>query len=221
MESYDESTILVCPSCGRIVEEHLKGGGPLICCGREMIKLDPNSQSEFMEEHKPRVYSRDDEIIIEVGMIPHEMEGRNRILWIEVIGSGFNSCRVNLRKGRAPEASFRGISPPFRIKILCSKHGLWEFTYEPMELELSDSVFRAIEKYNSLRGRESVVNVLEINERYVRVEFTGNFCRTCGFYDYFEDFRQLLEEFGIKSVIRSIEEIGEGAIVVYELEGGK
>ena len=50
----------------------------------------------------------------------------------------------------------------------------------------------------------------------ILVEFTGSFCETCGFYDYFDDFRILLEDdFGLKTDTKKIEEIHEGAVVEF------
>ncbi|RDD53709.1 MAG: hypothetical protein BA066_03045 [Candidatus Korarchaeota archaeon NZ13-K] len=207
-----------CPVCGRIVEEHLPGRGPLICCGVEMMELLPNS-GDTLEEHLPRVYSEGNEIVIEVGIVPHDMNEENRILWVEVVKEGSHRVRSYLDFSRRPEASLVGMNGPFKVRVLCSKHGVWEYLHEPVRLELSEAVSRALDKYNSLRGRESQACVVSLSDDSIRVEFSGNFCRTCGFYDYFEDLRQLLEEFGVKSRIRSIEEFEDGAFVTYSIEG--
>lgn len=212
------SRFLFCPACGRIVEEHVTGRGPLICCGSSMVELIPNSLGS-PEDHAPRVYPEEDGMSIEVGLVPHEMREESRILWLEIIKDGSRHVREYLRFTKRPEASFSKLNTPFKVRILCSKHGLWEFSHEPVRLEVSEAVSKAIERYNSLRGRESLASIVDINEKLIKVEFSGNFCRTCGFYDYFEDFRQLLEELGLKSKIGSIEETEEGAFVTYAIEG--
>ncbi|MEM0017336.1 MAG: desulfoferrodoxin family protein [Candidatus Korarchaeum sp.] len=212
------SKFLYCPSCGRIVEEHIPRESPLICCGKSMTQLTPNSIG-FSEDHMPRVYLDEGEMIIEVGLVPHDMNEGSRILWIEVAKDGARRAREYLDLMSRPEASFRKLDGPFIIRVMCSKHGLWEHKYEPANLEISEAVLKAIDKYNSLRGRESIATILQVTDKTIKVEFSGNFCRTCGFYDYFEDFRQLLEEFGVKSKLEVIEEDDEGAFVTYSLEG--
>lgn len=212
------SVFLLCTICGRIVEEHVAGRGPLSCCGREMVQLTPNSRGP-PEDHTPRVYPEESGVVIEVGLIPHDMNERNRILWVEVIKEGSQRLRYYLDFSLRPEASFRKLDAPFTIRALCSEHGLWEYSHEPIELEVSEAVMRAVDKYNSLRGRESFAIATHVTEKMVKIEFSGNFCRTCGFFDYFEDFRQILEEFGVKSTIKSIEELDEGAFVTYSIEG--
>ncbi len=213
-----DSNLFLCPMCGRIVEEHVVGRGPLVCCGNVMIKLTPNSTG-FPEDHAPRVYPEGDETVIEVGLVPHEMNEESSILWLEVIKDDRRS-REYLGLMSRPEASFSKLNAPFRVRILCSKHGLWEFFHEPVRLEVSEAALKAIERYNSLRGRESLANIVDLTNEVIKVEFSGNFCRTCGFYDYFEDFRQILEEFGVRCEVEAIEETGEGAFVTYSIKRG-
>lgn len=167
----------------------------------------------------PRVYSEEDEMIIEVGLVPHDMKEEIRILWIEIAKDKLQRMREYLDFSGRPEASFRKLDGPFTIRVLCSRHGLWEFPYEPVKLEISKAVLKAIDKYNSLRGRESFATIVQFTDKMIKVEFAGNLCRTCGFYDYFEDFRQLLEELGVRSKIEAVEETSEGAFVTYSVEG--
>lgn len=81
-----------------------------------------------------------------------------------------------------------------------------------------EKVNDAIEEYNRYRAPEAKAKLLRIDKESIKVEFTGSFCRTCGFYDYFDDLKIILEERGLKYRIASIEEIDEGAIVDFVLE---
>ena len=50
------------------------------------------------------------------------------------------------------------------------------------------------------------------------IEFMGSFCETCCFYDYFDDFRIVLEDdFRMRTEIEDVEEIPGGAIVKFTL----
>ncbi len=74
----------------------------------------------------------------------------------------------------------------------------------------------AIDEFNEYRVPEIEAELIKHKDESLVVRFTGSFCHTCGFYDYFEDFRLLLEhEFGIKTGIEHIEEITEGADVEF------
>ncbi|ACB07918.1 hypothetical protein D9Q81_02900 [Candidatus Korarchaeum cryptofilum] len=209
--------ILKCERCGRVVEEQVGGRGPVICCNEEMRLLVPNESPEFLEEHRPRIY-RDDGIIVEVGSIPHEMDESSRILWVEIVKKDGTRIRRYLEGEKRPEASFERVDGDIEIRILCSKHGLWIFEHKTAKLDVVEAVRKAIERFNELRGRESLARLLEISGESIVVEFTGNFCRTCGFYDYFEDLRLLMEDYNVRTTIKVIEEFGDGSIVTYSIE---
>ncbi|MHA2101702.1 MAG: hypothetical protein ACW99A_23895 [Candidatus Kariarchaeaceae archaeon] len=77
---------------------------------------------------------------------------------------------------------------------------------------------QTIEEYNKYRTQEVSAGLILIDNSKFKIEFTGHFCFTCGFYDYFDDFRFLLEEINVKAKITEIEEIEEGAVVTFTLE---
>jgi len=81
--------------------------------------------------------------------------------------------------------------------------------------KLTEILEKAIEKYNKYRAPEAIARVLEINEDSFLVEFRGPFYYTCGFYDYFDDFKYVLLDLGLRVEVVSVKEIGEGAIVEY------
>jgi len=78
-----------------------------------------------------------------------------------------------------------------------------------------------IREYNKYRTHEVITRLISIDNSSFRIEFTGHFCFTCGFYDYFDDFRFLLEELNVKAMITEIVEIEEGAVVTFTLESQK
>jgi len=85
---------------------------------------------------------------------------------------------------------------------------------------VSESSFRevikkAIEEYNKYRSPEIVAKLTSVSKRSFKVEFTGPFCLTCGFYDYFDDFKIVLEEYGLRVRVEEIEELGDGAVVKF------
>lgn len=71
--------------------------------------------------------------------------------------------------------------------------------------------------YNKYHSPEAVTNIISINKASFEVEFTGSYCVSCGFYDYFDDYKILLQEHGIETRIVTIIEIEEGAIVKFQI----
>lgn len=82
-----------------------------------------------------------------------------------------------------------------------------------------ERVMDAVEEYNRYRAPEAVARLLRIDDRSMTLEFTGSFCATCGFYDYFDDLRVMLEERGLRCRVSSIKETEDGTIVEFVLEG--
>ena len=84
-------------------------------------------------------------------------------------------------------------------------------------MSTKEKIVKAIDEFNKYRAPEAKATLISQGENSFKIEFKGSFCRTCGFYDYFDDYRILLQETGLETKIREIEEIDEGAIVIFEM----
>ena len=84
-------------------------------------------------------------------------------------------------------------------------------------MSTKEKIVKAIDEFNKYRAPEAKATLILQDENLFKIEFKGSFCRTCGFYDYFDDYRILLQEIGLETKIRAIEEIDEGAIVIFEM----
>lgn len=82
---------------------------------------------------------------------------------------------------------------------------------------IREIVEAAIAEYNRYRSPEAEARLLSIFDGKIKIEFSGSMCLTCGFYDYFEDYRIILEDMGLKTTILDIEETDEGAIVTFKI----
>jgi len=77
-------------------------------------------------------------------------------------------------------------------------------------------VEESIVDFNRYRVPEVEAEIAELHEDYFRVRFKGSFCKTCGFYDYFDDLMyNLIDIFEVKTEISNIKEESEGALVEY------
>ena len=88
-------------------------------------------------------------------------------------------------------------------------------------MDLRETLEGAILEYNKYRSPEAEANLVSISMEEFKIEFRGSFCYTCSFYDYIEDYRVILEDMGLSTVISSIEETEEGAIVTFKVLGGQ
>jgi superoxide reductase len=81
-----------------------------------------------------------------------------------------------------------------------------------------NTVHQTIDEYNRYHAPEATVQLSNYDKHYYCVQFTGSFCYTCGFYDYFDDFKYLLEDHGIITVIDQVTETVSGAYVSFQLK---
>jgi superoxide reductase len=115
-----------CPICGNIVEVLHAGGGELVCCGQPMALVAENTVDASKEKHVPVISKTSDGITVKVGSIPHPMEAKHYIEWIEVI-DGETVYRRFLAPGQAAEASFcLKTQGPAAAREYCNLHGLWK-----------------------------------------------------------------------------------------------
>jgi len=114
-----------CNTCGIIVEILHEGGGNPACCGQEMELLQEKTEDIGKEKHVPIFEKTDKGIKVKVGVIPHPMEEKHYIEWIEVISTEAR-CRKYLKPGDKPEAVFKVAEGSIEARIYCNIHGLWK-----------------------------------------------------------------------------------------------
>ena len=113
-----------CSVCGIIVETLVVGGGELVCCEKPMLLLSENTVEASKEKHVPVVEKTAAGWKVKVGSVPHPMEEKHFIQWIELIADG-NSCPKFLKPGEAPEAEFALKADKVTAREYCNLHGLW------------------------------------------------------------------------------------------------
>jgi len=113
-----------CDLCGNIVEVLHGGGGELVCCGEPMKLLQENTVDASREKHVPVIEKGPDSITVKVGGVPHPMEEKHYIEWIEIVADG-NAYRRFLKPGESPEAVFRVTAGKVTAREYCNIHGLW------------------------------------------------------------------------------------------------
>ena len=113
-----------CSVCGNMVALIKKGGGTLVCCGKEMVKLEANSTDASQEKHVPVVAKEGGKIKAAVGSVAHPMLPEHFIEWIALVCDDKVEIKF-LKPGEEPKAEFNEVKTG-TVYAYCNLHGLWK-----------------------------------------------------------------------------------------------
>jgi superoxide reductase len=114
-----------CNICGNIVEVVHTGTGELVCCGQPMELLTEKFQDAGNEKHVPVIEKTPTGVKVKVGSIPHPMEEKHYIEWIELHVDEV-VYRKFLKPAEKPEAEFCVTAKKLSARDYCNIHGLWK-----------------------------------------------------------------------------------------------
>ncbi len=114
-----------CDLCGNIVEMLHGGAGELVCCGQPMKLFTENTVDAAKEKHVPVIEKVAGGYKVKVGDVPHPMEEKHYIEFVELIADG-KVYRQFLNPGEAPEAMFSIEAAQVSAREYCNLHGLWK-----------------------------------------------------------------------------------------------
>jgi superoxide reductase len=117
--------IYKCEICGNIVEMLHGGAGELVCCGQPMKLYKANTVDAVREKHVPVLDKVPGGFKVTIGSVPHPMEQKHYIEWIE-LQAGEAIQRRFLKPGDAPEAVFSIDATRVSARAYCNLHGLWQ-----------------------------------------------------------------------------------------------
>ena len=117
--------IYKCEKCGNIVQVLHGADGKLICCGQEMTLLKENTVDAAVEKHVPVIEKSGNTYTVKVGSVPHPMEEKHYIEFIELITEA-RVYRAHLSPGKPAEASFDIKGEVLFAREYCNMHGLWK-----------------------------------------------------------------------------------------------
>jgi len=122
---YSNQKFFVCKHCGNMVDLVQDKGVPLVCCGENMERLEPNTVEASVEKHLPAVTVSGDSISVQVGSVPHPMEDKHHIAFVYV-ETQRGSQRKCLKVGEEPKLNFSfSDDKPIAVFAYCNLHGLW------------------------------------------------------------------------------------------------
>jgi superoxide reductase len=114
-----------CSVCGNIVQVMFVGGGELVCCGKPMVLQVENTVDAAKEKHVPVIEKSANGYKVKIGAVPHPMEEKHYIQWIELIADGKSYVQF-LKPGDKPEAEFCVAANKVNAREYCNLHGLWK-----------------------------------------------------------------------------------------------
>ena len=77
--------IYKCEICGNIVEVRHASVGELVCCGQPMKQQFEKNHDQGLEKHVPIVIPTNNGLLVKIGSVPHPMEEKHYIEFVEVI----------------------------------------------------------------------------------------------------------------------------------------
>lgn len=113
-----------CEVCGNIVALVNKGGGTLVCCDKQMTRLEPNTVDASKEKHVPDIKKEDGKIKVAVGSTIHPMVPEHYIQWIALEADDRLEFKY-LKPGEEPKAEFKNAQSG-TVYEYCNIHGLWK-----------------------------------------------------------------------------------------------
>ena len=90
----------------------------------ELIK--EKQEDEGQEKHVPVVEKTDNGVKVKVGSVPHPMEDKLYIEWIESKTADGKVIKRFLKPGDAPESGLCNSSDAVSARAYCNVHGLWK-----------------------------------------------------------------------------------------------
>jgi superoxide reductase len=119
------SRFYLCKHCGNMVGIIESSGVPMVCCGEEMILLEPNTVDASHEKHVPSVVVDGDMVKVQIGEVLHPMTEAHYIKWV-YLQTEKGGQRKGFNPGEEPVATFRLVDDkPVAVFAYCNLHGLW------------------------------------------------------------------------------------------------
>ena len=122
-----EQRFFVCETCGNIIAMVKPSGVPVMCCGKKMKEIVPNTTDAAQEKHVP-VWTKEGNLVkVQVGSVAHPMIPAHYIEWVSLQTKAGNQ-RKALSPEQAPEVAF-AITEGDEVEAVyayCNLHGLWK-----------------------------------------------------------------------------------------------
>ena len=114
-----------CEMCGNLLEVLFGGSATPACCGAAMKLMTEGAVDAAKEKHVPVIEKTPTGYKVKVGSVPHPMEEKHWIQWVELIADGVAYHKF-LNPGDLPEAEFCIAANHVIAREYCNLHGHWK-----------------------------------------------------------------------------------------------
>ena len=122
-----EQRFFICETCGNIIAMVKPSGVPVMCCGKKMKEIVPNTTDAAQEKHVP-VWTKEGNLVkVQVGSVAHPMIAAHYIECVSLQTKAGNQ-RKALSPEQAPEVTF-ALTDGDEVEAVyayCNLHGLWK-----------------------------------------------------------------------------------------------
>ena len=116
----------ICRTCGNLVNVINASGVPMMCCGKPMEALEPNTVEASGEKHIPAVTVEEGAVHVMIGSVEHPMVDVHFIEWV-YLQTENGGQRIHLKPNQEPKVTFLlGNEKPVAVYAYCNLHGLWK-----------------------------------------------------------------------------------------------
>ena len=121
----------ICPTCGNVIELIEDHKVPVMCCGKKMEELVPNSTEAAVEKHIPVPTVENGVLKVSVGEVEHPSIEKHWIPFVAVKASDL-VMRREIKATEKPEAIFPigDFKGEVEVYAWCNLHGLWKAEIE-------------------------------------------------------------------------------------------
>ena len=122
-----EQKFFICETCGNIIAMVKPSGVPVVCCGKPMKQIVPNTTDAAQEKHVPAWSKEGNLVKVQVGSVAHPMIPAHYIEWVSLQTKAGNQ-RKALAPEQAPEVTF-ALTDGDEVEAVyayCNLHGLWK-----------------------------------------------------------------------------------------------
>ena len=122
-----EQRFFACEICGNIIAMVKPSGVPVVCCGKPMKQIVPNTTDAAQEKHVPAWSKEGNLVKVQVGSVAHPMIPAHYIEWVSLQTKAGNQRKALVVDG-APEVTF-ALTDGDEVEAVyayCNLHGLWK-----------------------------------------------------------------------------------------------
>lgn len=122
-----KTVFYLCETCGNIITKVVDSKVPVVCCGKPMTEMIPQTADATNEKHVPVIEIDGHDVTVTVGSTLHPMAEAHYIAWI-YLETTRGGQFYYLNPEEQPVAKFRLADGESVIAAYeyCNVHGLWK-----------------------------------------------------------------------------------------------